>query len=277
LNISDIPELMPGAMPSANSVERERFNQRCISLWKNTQDENGQRSEAQAVCEPQCQDAAEHNSQLEKMVPNLDRELVWNICQETPNMQDAIDTLLALSAAMSTDVAGSTGTANHAGINASTSTMSVSIANQLEIDQKDDGTWPALVGNDGWEAVSYQALQQLEQELGSAWCNTVKDAAALPAPKQTPGILVKAKCKQKESQDAVLVMDCLQEDTVFTDYELRHVRGQMRAKKFINKAALCRTTQACIDHVQRSEQAVHVCDSEDSYDSLHSESEGSLS
>merc|ERR1719160_1381974 len=88
LNVSDVPEIMAGAQPSANSVARERFNQRCKSLWKDAQEENWQDSEARAVFAKG--ETVERHSQLEKMFPNLDPELIWNMSQEMRNMQDAV-------------------------------------------------------------------------------------------------------------------------------------------------------------------------------------------
>lgn len=271
LNVSDVPEIMSGAQPSANSVARQRFNQRCISLWKDAQEQNWQESQVRVACEKG--DAKEQFSQLEKMFPNLDPELVWNTFQETPNTQDALDTLLALSAAMSSDsgAAGRTDAVTEA-------CASAHVANHKhEASPVDSSTWPVLVDSDGWEIVNFQMLRQQEQDLGSVWCNTAKDAASLPTPKVAPNTLLKARRKQMEPQVSMRTMDCIEEDTasVLTDYELRQMRGQLRVNKLANKAAARGMTQTYNDPIEYKERVgSESADSCSSLSETASESEG---
>lgn len=253
LNISDVPEMMPGAIPSANSVARERFSQRCVLLWKETQEEYRQDSEARAVCKQH--DDEEQLSQLNSMFPDLEPDLVWNISQESPSMQHAVDTLLALSAATDVGIADvRAGSATVASASESTSTTSVGITNQ-----HDASTWPALVGSDGWEVVNYQILQQDEQDLGSAWCSAAKDAVSLPAPEPIPKKLMKLKAHEqkqnKSQQPTISTMDCVEEGGtgIFTDYELRQQRGQQRKNKLASKAA--RHAEVSHVHTQHNDPA----------------------
>jgi len=282
LNISDVPEMMPGAQPSANSVARERFEQRCVSLWKDAKEDNRQASEARAVCRNH--DIMERHAQLEKIFPNLDTELIWSMCQEAQSVQDAVDTLLALSASMSAEAAdlSSAETADQVDGAASSATKSARPATQHVTNQEDAGAWPALVGSDGWEVVNYHALQQQEQDLGSAWCKTAKDAVPLPAPTPTASMAVQPRRKQKEPPGATPAMEFIGEDELPTDYQVRHMRGQMRATKRATrptiKAAVRGTALADDDTdddsvdegnpVEQKEQNIMVSDSENSSDTL---------
>jgi hypothetical protein len=245
LNLYDIPEMMAGAQPSANSVERDRFNQRCRKLWE---EDHGHTSEA--FQNFQCANTADRYSQLEKMFPELDPELIWGMCQETTNIQQIADTLLALSASMASN-AGNT-IANEAAVGSSSGCESAECTNstmplglQTEkpsfkepVPQSDGGAWPALLDSDGWEIMNYQALQQQEQDLGTAWCKTAKDAAHLPAPRPSHTTEVQTKQHQKESQHTMDAIDNIEEDCFPTDYELRHMRGQMRTTKLATKCAV---------------------------------------
>jgi len=280
LNTYDVPEMMLGAQPSANSVERERFNQRCKKLWE---DDNRQASEETEVL--QHKQAMERHSQLQTIFPDLDPDMIWKMCHETRSIQEAVDTLLAFSASMSADAAISASTdaevasmSADAGINASTgaevganassATLSVDLATQQPTESpkdgalKDDaGTWPALMDSDGWEVVSYQALQQQGQDLGNAWCKTAKDAAHLPAPRPSPSTAAQPKQKQKESHGALQTEDCIDEDGLPTDYDLRLMRGQMRASKLAIKAVARGANQACNDAPEQKEQLASECGS----------------
>lgn len=260
LNTYDVPEMMLGAQPSANSVERERFNQRCITLWK---EDSRRASEASEVV--QHNNAAEHysqfKSQLQSIFPDLDPELIGNICYDTRNIQEAVDALLAVSTSMSAEAGISAGTDTEVGANASTATVPVDLATQQPTESSKvadpsdgPGAWPALLDNEGWEVVSYRSLQQQEQDLGSAWCKTAKDAAHLPAPKPSRSTASQPKEKHKESNGAMEAMDFTDEDGLPTDYELRQMRGQMRAAKLAIKAVARGANQACNDALNPQEQ-----------------------
>lgn len=256
LNTYDVPEMMLGAQPSANSVERERFNQRCVTLWK---EDNRRASEAGEVLKHN--NAMERYSQLQTIFPDLDSELIWNICYDTRNIQEAVDALLALSASMSADVGILVSTDTEVDANASTETVPVDLAAQQLTESANvaapadgSGAWPALVDSDGWEVVSYRSLQQQEQDLGSAWCKTAKDAAHLPAPKPSRSTAAHPKQKHKESNGAMEAMDCIDENGLPTDYELRQMRGQMRATKLAIKAVARGANQVSNDAPDPQEQ-----------------------
>lgn len=259
LNISDMPEMMPGAQPSANSVDRDRFSHRCIAMWNELQDENRQKAEERAS--RQAQDDVERYSQLQTMFPNLDSELVWNICQERCNIQNAVDTLLSISNETSADDCGTGIQGKEAtGVCAKAlgSTQSPSVTDVHPISQDDSASWPVLMDSHGWEIVNYQALEQ-QQDLGSAWCKTAKNAASLPIPagKPTPSKSLKAKNNHQEPQGALSSMDRIEEDSTaddLTDYELRQIRGQMRASKLGKKAGVRKATQPANNQVEYQDE-----------------------
>jgi len=253
LNISDVPEMMPGAVPSANPVARERFNQRCLHLWQAEIQDGREASEVRAAC--QTYEAREYHSQLEKMFPNLDPELIWNLSQEALHPQDAVNTLLMLSAAtshaVSTADTGSSGGGVAGGgsavtsdvkctANASNTTMHAGPPSPQGTKQnlEDGGNWPTLVGSDGWEIVSYQRLEGKEHDLGSAWCDTAKDAAPLPSPKATTNeAALQPKRKKKHGVDHAKGSTEEGTPSVLTDYEVRHSRGKLRADRIASISA----------------------------------------
>jgi hypothetical protein len=232
LNLYDIPEVMAGAQPSANSVERERFNQRCRKLWE---DDDGHAFEE---CQNHGQDETVRYSQLEKMFPELDPELIWSMCCESSNMQQIADTLLALSASMTPD----------------TGQMEQQTSKEV-VPHSDGSAWPALLDSDGWEVVNYQALQQQDHDLGTSWCKAAKDAAPLPSPRPSRGTSAQTKHNQKESPGAMDAMGSIIEEDCFpTDYEMRHMRGQERATKLATKCMLRVRSQNCKFPSQESKE-----------------------
>lgn len=251
LNTYDVPEMMLGAQPAANSVERERFNRRCKKLWE---EEDRQASEV-----IQHSNAMKRFSQLQTMFSDLDPELIWNICREIQNIQEAVDTLLAFSRSMSADAGIIACADTEGGANMSGATAPVDIATQQQSSKEvvpgnAAGTWPALVDSDGWEVVNYQALQQHDQDLGSAWCKTAKDAAHLPAPRPSQSTAAQSKQKQRESHVFMEAMECIEEYGLLTDYEMRQMRGQMRANKLAIKAVAREARQAFNNALEQKEQ-----------------------
>eukprot|EP00746_Dinoflagellata_sp_MGD_P070331 gnl/MRDRNA2_/MRDRNA2_28797_c0_seq1.p1 gnl/MRDRNA2_/MRDRNA2_28797_c0~~gnl/MRDRNA2_/MRDRNA2_28797_c0_seq1.p1 ORF type:complete len:289 (+),score=57.35 gnl/MRDRNA2_/MRDRNA2_28797_c0_seq1:100-966(+) len=266
LNLYDIPEMMAGARPSANSVERDRFNQRCRKLW-----EEGDEYASQACQNSQHGNTAERYSQLEKMFPELDPELIWGMCQETTNVQQIVDTLLALSVSMASNAGNAA--SNEAAVGSSSACESPEcIKSRMPLEtvpQSDGGAWPTLLDGDGWEIVNYQALQQQEQDLGTAWCKTAQDAAHLPAPRPSHCIAVHAKHHQKESPRTNDADDGIEEDYFPTDYELRHMRGQMRATKLATKCPDRHGNRLCNHALQESDLTSESGDSIDTVSDLY--------
>merc|ERR1719150_1776152 len=94
-NLFDLPELMPGAQPSANSAQREQFEERCRQLRDD--EVAGWHEEVAQVCASSWGATAEY----EAMFPALDPALVRALYSEAPTPQKAFETLLALSTAVS--------------------------------------------------------------------------------------------------------------------------------------------------------------------------------
>lgn len=219
VNCFDIPELMPGAQPSANPAQKEEFQQRCRKLHRDEETDKREAAETATVMRAAA-GAAASASDLEAMFPMLDASLVRSLFAEAPTPQHAIETLLALSAACSEPVAG-----GEEARPASPPPRNLGV--------EDHEKFPTLVDGGGWQVVSQKQLEKdEEEELGSAWRDRAKAARDIPAPRPAPSYAAQAAAtasqarrKQKgpkEDQEA--------EQDYPTDYDFRHSAGQRRAQ-----------------------------------------------
>merc|ERR1711933_566345 len=128
-----------------------------------------------------------------------------------PSTQNAIDTLLALTA--SSKACGPAGAVR---------------APMGEVGLEDHRKFPSLVDADGWQCISAARLQEAEKDLGSAWRDSVKAAKAKPAPqaKTVPPVWGRKKKQGKREADREP-----EEDWPYTDYECRHIAGEHRARQ----------------------------------------------
>lgn len=215
VNLSDIPELMPGAQPSANPAQREEFEQRCRKLHEDEVQER--RAEAEVAREASGTGSASAYSELEAMFPNLDAALVRAIRADAPSAQSAIETLLLLSSASAEPVAGSVAESGAPSAPASLPPLDM----QTESYEK----FPSLGGHG-----QHHSEQGKEEDLGSAWRDRAKAAADIPAPQPTarPAAAWPAQARRKpgtrrddEGEEA---------SQPLTDYQFRQQAGQRRAK-----------------------------------------------
>jgi hypothetical protein len=215
VNLFDVPEMMPGAMPRANPAEREEFEQRCRMLH---QDEVAGRSESVHVMQT-ASGATATNSDLEAMFPALDPALVRSLAAEAPTPQHAIETLLALACAIS-----------EPGVDC----QRAATPPPRNLGVEDMEKFPSLMDADGWQVVSQHQFDRDEDEdLGSAWRDRAKAAADLPAPKQSPepsgawgaAAAAKRRTKREEEESGIATTD-----TNETDYDFRQRRGERRAQ-----------------------------------------------
>eukprot|EP00928_Gymnodinium_smaydae_P036757 TRINITY_DN2564_c0_g1_i4.p1 TRINITY_DN2564_c0_g1~~TRINITY_DN2564_c0_g1_i4.p1 ORF type:complete len:220 (+),score=52.21 TRINITY_DN2564_c0_g1_i4:102-761(+) len=177
VNLSDIPELMPGAQPSANPAQREHFEQRCIKLHAEEVEEKqavAAENQAAAGAGP-----ASAGSGLESMFPNLDPALIRAICSDSPSQQGAIETLLALSAAAAEPHNGTIEKA------------AVPTLPPLNVGLEDHDKFPSLVDSKGWQVGCERQFDFAErmaggkdEELGSAWRDHAQTAGEIPAPQK---------------------------------------------------------------------------------------------
>mmetsp|Transcript_39499 Transcript_39499/g.86137 ORF Transcript_39499/g.86137 Transcript_39499/m.86137 type:complete len:200 (+) Transcript_39499:59-658(+) len=94
LNDWDLPELMPGALPSANSVERDLFERRCKKMWRQMEAEEArQRYRKQA--EQDVTTVAEV-CELQEMFPTVDAEIVQALYVEDYDMTSCVEKILKL-------------------------------------------------------------------------------------------------------------------------------------------------------------------------------------
>lgn len=222
VNLSDIPEMMPGAQPGANPAQRMDFEQFCRKLHD---DEVVEKREAAAVMrEVALAEASSVSSSLEAMFPLLDAALVRALSAEAPTQQQAIETLLVLSASMSEPG------------EASTTRATMPPPRLLGVEDRDK--FPSLGREPARRCESQDppgaggdvaARGEEEKDLGSAWCDRAKAAADMPAPR--PTAWASAVAAPRRRKDARSKDDADEPQHVMTDYEFRHRVGQRRARR----------------------------------------------
>lgn len=210
VNLFDMPEMMPGAAPSANPAQREEFEQRCKMLHRD--DVNEERAHNANVRVNS--GAAATCTELQEMFPMLDPELIRVLCADAPHPQHALETLLALSAAVAEPVSGGEGSAPLPDLP------------PLNLGFEDHEKFPSLTDQNGWQVGSSKLFEKdPEEDLGSAWRDRAKAAQDLPAPKASPSAPVLAKRRQKPKDDED------HGDEFLSAYEHRHTVGQRRARR----------------------------------------------
>eukprot|EP00811_Abedinium_folium_P005400 NODE_14975_length_1075_cov_4.128692.p1 GENE.NODE_14975_length_1075_cov_4.128692~~NODE_14975_length_1075_cov_4.128692.p1 ORF type:complete len:269 (-),score=86.89 NODE_14975_length_1075_cov_4.128692:166-972(-) len=212
VNLSDIPELMPGAQSSANPAQREHFESRCVQLHREELSE-----ERTTTCSRVAAAGAGATAQdLEAMFPLLDTALVHAIFAEGPTPQDAISTLLALSAATAEP---------HTGGDVPRATTPP----PRDIGVDDMSKFPSLMDGDGWQVPSAKLFEHdADAQLGSAWRDCAFAAKDLAAPAVTPGAPPVAWGRRRVPADGKSADEAVQEP--MTAYEFRQQVGQRRIK-----------------------------------------------
>jgi len=228
VNLFDVPELLPGAQPSANPAQREEFEQRCRQLHADEEYERReQAAEARAAAGT---GPASANSELEAMFPNLDASLVHAIRADAPTAQAAIETLLALSAAA----------ANPAGGDAEEAARVPDLPPR-DVGVEDHEKFPALMDAGGWQVGGRRAFDhaaaavpEADEELGSAWRDRAKAAADIvpeqrpaPAPRAWGPQAAAARRRREQPKDGD---EGAEQPQPLTDWEFRQKAGQRRAK-----------------------------------------------
>lgn len=213
MNLFDMPELMPGAEPSATPAQREEFEQRCRMLHRTEVSE-----ELEHVTNLRVAAGSDvSSSQLEVMFPALDPALVRTLSSEAPTPQHAIELLLALSAATAEPVAGAEAPVRPAS------------PPPLNLCVEDHDKFPVLSDSNGWQVASRHQLERNEDEdLGSAWRDRAKAAKDIPAPRPTMATTaVPSRRRPDKPQDCS--GDTEKAEIFLTEYEHRHRAGQRRA------------------------------------------------
>jgi hypothetical protein len=217
VNVSDIPEMMPGAKPGANAVDRERFQQMCHQLHRDHELERQQETLTAQVTSI----STILGTELKAMFPTLDPALVRSIYAEAPSPQAGIDTLLALGASMHEPV---TNSADEAYL--------VVKAPARDIGVNDESKFPSLTDADGWQVVGHAQLERdLKGNLGDDWAERAKVGASAPCPAPGPraslgawGRPTRQKKKEHQKED-------IEQHQPSTDYEYRHAVGQQRVHR----------------------------------------------
>jgi len=164
VNTFDLVEQRRGARSSATPAQRAYFEQRCQNIYRDVVQEEWHASAAAQ----EAREAAGSGTTIEDlqaMFPSMDPSLVQSLYFEATSPQQALDTLIALSASVAEPV------------------VPTDSIPPKEIGVEDDDKFPLLVDSDGWQVVGMQALQhEPKAELGSAWRDRAQPAAALPRP-----------------------------------------------------------------------------------------------
>jgi len=211
VNVSDIPELMPGANPKGTPAQREEFEQRCVKLHRDAVYEESEAARENAAAAG----AGATVSDFEAMFPALDASLVRALVAEAPTPQHAIETLLALAAATAEPVAGSEGPPR------------ARTPPPRNLGMEDLNKFPSLIDADGWQVMSRRQIElDADEDLGSVWRDRVKAAADKPAPKAAPPLVptVKRRSRHKDFYSGG------EPQQTETDYDFRKRIGQKRAQ-----------------------------------------------
>jgi len=241
VNISDIPELMPGAHSRANPADRERFERRCLEVYR----EDFEDDPYEYPAEEAVFGGSVHV--LQSMFPSLDVALVQAISDEAPTQQHAIDFLLMVSG--SEPPSGSTPAMQRDPTN-------------------DDQIFPALIGSNGWQVPGMLSLE-CEGCGGLSWRDRVSAAANRLQPKKASLQLevVAPPCSTASRKKHVFEPEIQTEYDrrhffefkTETDYDHRQRRGRQRAenrKKYGRK----QSDRLLISHRPRAESDGDSCD-----------------
>jgi len=224
VNMSDIPELLPGARRSATPAQREHFQQLSKELFDAEAAEDSQGA-ALTRWAPSTSGGCDG---LEEMFPNLDSALVRTLYAEASSTSHAIEMLLALSSAATETVQDLAGVCG-----AGPATVAPQHADHSE--------FPCLVDGAGWQVCSTRLLD--EEGTASLWRDLVKAAVTSPTPASGTHCAAAAgnadsaaqhrRREQRRVREAKQVSEatCFAEDFGPTDYELRHSAAQRRVER----------------------------------------------
>lgn len=211
VNLFDIPELMPGAQSSSTPAQRTSFEERCQKLYEDDVEE----------AQPASYSAAGSDvtvPELAAMFPSLDAELVQALAAEARTPYHALETLLALAAAVNEPAAPA------------------SPAQDLALENTD--AFPSLIDADGWQVASQHMFDRhAEEDLGSAWRDRAKAAASKPAPAAAIATPTAPK-RRPGKKDEASRLDHAQAEN---DYEFRQRLGKQRVQnraRFSRRAVL---------------------------------------
>jgi len=218
VNVSDVPELLPGASHSATPAQRELFQRNCWQAYE------AERQWLDADAFGEAEEVNDHSSdtpatasseqtavELEDLFPDIDKALVHSIRMEARSMQQAIETLLVLSAA----------TAEH-----------VSADSKHSVGSEDYAKFPCLLDASGWQVCSQRRLCT-EAGAGHAWLDLAQAVAKAPSQGQAPRERVRARqtVRRRQLGQEQATQEDAQETQMPTDYDLRLLAGQQRATR----------------------------------------------
>mmetsp|Transcript_102506 Transcript_102506/g.161800 ORF Transcript_102506/g.161800 Transcript_102506/m.161800 type:complete len:265 (-) Transcript_102506:100-894(-) len=207
VNVSDLPELLPGAQCNANPAQREEFEQQCRLLYKEEIEHQYHFYQRHPTAHIGT-DFAASSDDMVAMFPSIDPVLIRTLVEEARTPQDAIETLLELSGM---------------------GYQRAATPPPLQLGVEDMEKFPSLVDADGWQVFSQRHMERgTEENFGSTWRDRAKAGIPLPAPTAVFSsargtVVVKRRERKEQESDAT-------ENTTTTDYDVRHRKGQQRVK-----------------------------------------------
>lgn len=214
---------MPGAYPSATLPQRAYFEQPCQKVHSEKVHEELFEKQRRSFVSSHSRVVAGSRvkaADLQAMFPSLDPSLVQAIIDDSVSPQHAVETLLMLSAASAEPASEEAGC------------QDLHMPKDLGVD--DHMAFPVLVDTAGWQVMG-PSFSHGSEDLGSAWCDLAKVAAALPHQKlaarpatQLTAIRPQRHPNASEHDDVSAVAQPEME----TDYELRQRVGERRVKNF---------------------------------------------
>lgn len=206
LNLSDVPEIMPGAKCSATPAQREEFEDRCRKLY---QDGNYAGFGFERVV---CSDAATcATTHLQAMFPAVDEAVVRMVIAEAESMNHAIEALFGIS---------STTAAQESDISRPPPNLGVD----------DHGQFPCLTDQYGWQVMpaGQEFVRDDHASPKNSWRDLAHAAKDCPAPAALHASRADAprKARHRPSHGKAVVA----EQPILSDHEARHLDGQRRVQ-----------------------------------------------
>jgi len=240
LNVSDAPEVFLGTASQAAGANRPGLESSCRKLHQEVHEPWAQAAGRRPSAEP---------CDLEDLFPTLEKALVRTVKHESSSSEQAIDTLLALAAAVpgaAALTAPAEGSAETEGWTVVGPAAPPAVKPVLDPD-----AFPALVDADGWQVTSMQELDPSASGgagRGGTWSDLARSAGAgavagvarRPAPPPRGPDMGKAARRPRpaavvaggaavKGKDSTAAFDESDIDDQATDYDVRQRLGHRRA------------------------------------------------
>jgi hypothetical protein len=171
LNLSDLPELLPGAQPSANPAQREEFEARCRQLSREVL------AEVHRGPAPSLAISGVALAELGAMFPTVEDRALLAVCEGAASLEGAVEALLLVAATAAT---GSAGEATVASVPPTMTAGDVLESAAADVGAPAFDEFPILLDADGWQVCSSRAALEAAVEEPLAWSERARAVASLP-------------------------------------------------------------------------------------------------